>query len=430
MAKREKITISSIKALNVEDQRINDTEVPGYHARISPKGKITYYLFYRHNGKQVNFKLGIHGEITPNQARDLAKAKAGEVANGVDVQAAKKAAKREAQLARLTKLGVFLDEKYLPWLETRNAKTAERTVENIKRGFPQLLDKQLSSIDAWTIEKWRNDKRKSGAKPATVNSYVNPLKGAMSRAVEWGLVEQHDLHKVKALRTDNAVVRFLDKEEESSLLETLRIRDKRIKDERETANLYRYKRNYPLFPELRDFNFADHLEPIVLVAMNTGLRKGELLSLRWENVDLENNFLTVTGSKAKSGKARHVPLNQTAKITFQKWLADVQQHSAENDYSEKTLDSNKVAKANGYVFEGENGNHLLDFKKAWGKLLDEASISNFRFHDLRHHFASKLVMAGVDLNTVRELLGHGSLDMTLRYAHLAPEHKAAAVNLL
>jgi len=430
MAKREKITISSIKALNVEDQRINDTEVPGYHARISPKGKVTYYLFYRHNGKQVNFKLGIHGEITPNQARDLAKAKAGEVANGVDVQAAKKAAKREAQMARLTKLGVFLDEKYLPWLETRNAKTAERTVENIKRGFPQLLDKQLSSIDAWTIEKWRNDKRKSGAKPATVNSYVNPLKGAMSRAVEWGLVEQHDLHKVRALRTDNAVVRFLDKEEEKSLLVTLRARDKRIKDERENANLYRYKRNYPLYPELRVFNFADHLEPIVLIAMNTGLRKGELLSLRWENVDLVNNFLTVTGSKAKSGKARHVPLNQTARRAFENWLADVQQHGGENDYSEKSVANNKVSKVNGYVFEGENGNHLLDFKKAWGKLLDEASISNFRFHDLRHHFASKLVMAGVDLNTVRELLGHGSLDMTLRYAHLAPEHKAKAVALI
>ena len=73
---------------------------------------------------------------------------------------------------------------------------------------------------------------------------------------------------------------------------------------------------------------------------------------------------------------------------------------------------------------------ITDVKKAWGNLLKEASITEFNFHDLRHHFASKLVMMGVDLNTVRELLGHANLDMTIRYAHLAPEHKAVAINLI
>jgi integrase len=410
MAKRERITNSSIKALLVEDKRVNDTDISGFHALISPKGKITYYLFYRIAGKQVNYKIGAHGHITPAQARDLAKAKAGEVVHGVDVQESKKQAKRETLKAKDSKLDSFLDKTYLPWLETRNAKTAAKTIKVIKTGFPYFLDKQLDVITAYEIERWRSEKTKAKMKPATINSYVNPLKGAMSRAVEWGIIDSHDLHKVKALKVDNSRIRFLDKKEEDALRTTLKIRDKRIKDERENGNQFRQQRSYPLLPELRDYHFADHLEPLVLLAMNTGMRKGELLNLRWENVDLINNVVTIKAENAKSGKARHVPLNNESKQTLVGWQKDTREQ--------------------GYVFEGELNKAITDVKKAWANLLVEAKISAFNFHDLRHHFASKLVMAGVDLNTVRELLGHANLDMTIRYAHLAPEHKAAAVNLI
>lgn len=85
---------------------------------------------------------------------------------------------------------------------------------------------------------------------------------------------------------------------------------------------------------------------------------------------------------------------------------------------------------NNLVFPNKEGGRFNHIKRSWGNLLVEAGIQNFRFHDLRHHFASKLVMAGVDLNTVRELLRHADIQMTLRYAHLVPEHKARAVERL
>jgi integrase len=410
MTKRQKITNSCINGLSVDERRVNDSELSGFHIRISPKGKISYYLFYRFNGKQVNFKLGNYPDLSPTQARDLAKAKLGEVANGVDVQYVKKEAKRQTEIAKHSKYETFLDNQYLPWLVTRNAKTAQRIIQTIKRGFPNLLEKQLSNIHAWDLENWRNEKKKQSKSASTINGYINYLKGSLSRAVEWGVLESHDLHKIKSLKSESNIVRFLSFKEEKTLRDTLTHRDLRIKNERESANLHRQIRNYPLLPELRDFNFCGYLEPLVILAINTGMRRGEIFGLEWLHVDLENNYLTVVAENSKSGQGRHIPLNKEAKSTLSKWLED-------------TNDS-------GYVFKGVENKPLTDIKRAWGTLLTDSKIKIFRFHDLRHHFASKLVMAGVDLNTVRELMGHSDLKMTLRYAHLAPEHKAAAVNLI
>jgi integrase len=143
---------------------------------------------------------------------------------------------------------------------------------------------------------------------------------------------------------------------------------------------------------------------MVLLAMNTGLRRGELTSLEWGDVDVRGKMLTVRDGNAKSGRTRHVSLNTEALDVLKRYR---RQHSGE-----------------GRLFD------LTRVNKSFAALLESASIEGLRFHDLRHSFASHLVMAGADLYVVKELLGHASIAMTERYAHLAPEHKAKAVALL
>jgi len=143
------------------------------------------------------------------------------------------------------------------------------------------------------------------------------------------------------------------------------------------------------------------------LTLNTGLRRGEILHLTWADVDLLQRELIVRGDNAKSGKTRHIPLNNEALTPLQQWRSD--------------------SKPTEWVFAGHDGKCMLAVKTSWKGVLHSAAIVDFRWHDLRHHFASRLVMNGVDLNTVRELLGHSDLSMTLRYAHLSPEHKADAV---
>ncbi|WP_351124327.1 site-specific integrase [Shewanella sp. T24-MNA-CIBAN-0130] len=410
MAVSSKINATSVKSLTVDDKRLNDTEIKGFHARISAKGGISYYLFYRHNGKQVNYLLGKGSSITPTQARDMAKSQAGKVASGINVQSDKKVAKAKELAKKFNKFSTYVEDKYHPWLIANSTRTADQIKSVLLNNFKELADMQLSEVSAWHIEQWRSKAKKLNKAEATINYNVNTLKGALSRAVEWGIIDSHELGKVKAYKLDNSRTRYLTPLEEKALLSTLTERDKLIKSKRLSANEHRLKRGYPQQPSLSQHTYADHIEPIVILAMNTGMRRGEILSLKWSNIDFSIKVLTIKGESAKSGKTRHIPLNNAAFNVLTKW----REQSAFTSF----------------LFEGNAGKPLTDFKKGFSKVVADAELQDFHFHDLRHHFASQLVMKSVDLNTVRELLGHADMTMTLRYAHLAPEHKAAAVNLI
>ena len=152
---------------------------------------------------------------------------------------------------------------------------------------------------------------------------------------------------------------------------------------------------------------SGYLNDVVHVALNTGMRKGEILGLRWEHVDFNLGMIHV--ADRKNSESRDIPMNEILVETFEalEGRADPGQESV--------------------FFNPKTGKPYDDVKKSFRAALNEAGINDFRFHDLRHTFASHLVMNGCDLMTLKELLGHKDISMTMRYAHLSPDHKRLAV---
>ncbi len=400
-----KLTEDAIKSLQPEAGRyeVRDSVLPGLRLRVSPTGSKTFCLFYRNReSRLVRYTVGRYGKVTLKRARELAQEAMGEAAGKSDPQAKKRQARRVAAMPTLAQ---FVDGDYGDWVKAHR-KDGAATVARLKACFEDDMgNMKLDAITAWQADKWQSKRRKAGKAPSTINRDMTALKATLSKAVEWGVLEVHPLAKIKQMKVDkHARTRYLKPAEEQAIREALDIREARLKKERASANTWRKQRGYTLFPDLQ--GFADHMKPMVLLSINTGLRRGELFQLQWSDIDLKGNMLTVRGATAKAAITRHIPLNQEAAEVLEAW---------------KGRDNNPL------VFPGRNGEPFDNVKKAWHALLEAAKVKDFRWHDLRHTFASKLIMAGVDLNTVRELLGHADIKMTLRYAHLAPEHKAEAV---
>ena len=212
---------------------------------------------------------------------------------------------------------------------------------------------------------------------ASVNRRLACLKHMLTKAHEWELIGKDTLdrlRRVKLPKEENRRSRFLSLEEIQDLIAAA----------------------------------DDHLKPVLIFALNTGCRKGEILGLTWDRVDLKHGFIHL--DKTKGGEPRNVPINEPLR-TMLKGLV-------------RRLDTSLV------FYNPTTGGRWHELKRSFATACRRAKIHDFRFHDLRHTFASQLVMAGVDLTTVSRLLGHASLTMTLRYSHLAPDHLQGAVDVL
>jgi integrase len=265
----------------------------------------------------------------------------------------------------------------------RSWRDDENSLLNLK---PFFRNRYLSSIGAEMAESYKAQRLAMAKKnvaqgqpkrkisPATVNRELALLKTIFSKAVEWGRIPANPLVKVKKFREDNIKERILTPEETGRLIGAAKAR----------------------------------LRPILTIALNTGMRRNEILSLRWQDVNFAANYIQIEPARAKSGKGRKVPINDLVISTLR-----------------------AMPKRHALVFYNpETRASVQDVKGSFKSACRRAGIKGLRLHDLRHTAATRMIEAGVDIATVSKILGHASIQMTMRYCHPTPENMRRAVDKL
>ncbi|MCP4373212.1 MAG: tyrosine-type recombinase/integrase [Deltaproteobacteria bacterium] len=245
---------------------------------------------------------------------------------------------------------------------------------------PYFGTSDLLSISPKMISRYKIVRKEEGAKPASINIELAMLTKAFNLAAkEWEWLKENPASKVAKEKENNERDRWLTVDEEKRLLA----------------------------------NSPEWLKEIIVFALNTGLRRTELLSLEWSRVDLERRTILLV--KTKNGKPRTIPLNQNA-LSVLKKKSDGKVRSLKNDYVFTSSEGTKI----------KFGRLARDFNKA----IRKAGIEAFTFHSLRHTFCTRLAQEGIDLYKIAKLAGHKDIKMTQRYSHHCPDSLRAGVEIL
>jgi len=332
----------------------------GVFRRRYPDGQLSkdWYIDYRVNGKRYKRRIGPNKKLAEQVLMDIEVKKA--KGDYLGIHEAKKI--------------LFSDclSEYLEWAQVNKAPNTYVMNRYYADRLREAFTGYLSTLTAKQVENYKV-KRRASVGSATVNRELALIKHMCTKAMEWGYLKANPLRSVKLLKEPPGRLRYLTQQEMDALVEAC----------------------------------SPHLKPIVATALHTGMRKSEILRLKWQDIDFATKTIIVR--QTKNNEPNVVPINQT--------LLGELQHSPRHLHSD-------------YVFCSAAGEPYDEVKRSFNTACRRAGIKDFRFHDLRHTFASHLIMNGVDLKTVMRLLGHKDIRMTLRYAHLSGEHLQAAVGTL
>jgi integrase len=414
-------TPEDIKALPVTGERYRawDEKVAGLCVRVGAGGAKQWFFEYRDPaGKRQCYKLGDATRLNPGDARkkirgiglDPAADKRAEKAKKVEEERKKAEAKAAEEQRQGRTLSAFLEGDY--WdLYLSHKRSGQATKQRIATDWADLLHVPLDEIDATTVDRIRRGWLKDGIKPQTANRSYTALRALLNTAVDAKVIGANPIAKggVKDLKVDDDKrVRWLGQRDDLE----------HIKDEhgKKVGERERFLAALDQAPR--------YLQILALIPYYAGLRRGEVFALTWGAVDFQREQITVLAHTAKGAKTRRVPTPIVLHGALLGWKKECERPQ-EKGGKRRRLKANDLVVPNPYT-----GAALTTIKRAWATLTEKAKLEDFHYHDLRHDYASRLVMRGVDLPVVRDLLGHSSIVLTERYAHLAPEHLRKAVEVL
>ncbi len=380
---------------NGKEQHIRDKIINELVLRIGPTGTKGYYLDVKlPQGKRTMKKIGDAVVLTPQMAREKAKEMLLQIQAG------------ESFKPKLT-LKMLIDKYYTAYCH-ENFRTAKEMLSEIIKHFDWLMNRPIESITTIEIQQWRSTRIKDVTQ-ATANRNVDALKGAISYAHKHKLIDTNPLRGFAKLPEEDSeeMVRYLSDDERARLMVALDEREAEMRAKRARTRAHAKGEH---LPDTSETVFADYLKPLILTALGTGFRKRALFGLRWSDIDFEHDKIMLRGSNAKNKKTTILPMSAKVKSVLAAW-----QQQSDSDVVFPSPKSNGEMDNVDVIFEG---------------VMESAKIENFRFHDMRHDFASQLVMKGVSLYVVKELMTHASIKTTERYAHLAPDVRQKAVDLI
>ncbi len=374
MSKLTKRYIESLVASDDKTTKHWDSELKGFGVVVLPSGRKTYCIQYRNPQRVLRMlKLGVHGPITTEEARALAKKHLASVAHGKDPAESKRQVR---DLSTMQDLAQDYLERHAQRKRPKCFSEDQRFLKNIV--LPVLGSKKVAYVTRRDIESLHLQQSDT---PYQANRVLALLSKMFALAVGW------------QWRGDNPVIGIERYPEEK--------RDRWL-DQSELKRLWDALDRYP--ENLTAFVFK--------VLILTGARRGEVLNATWDQFDLDQGLWVKPAHLTKQKKKEHVPLSEKALVVLQ----DLQKRNSKNESP--------------FLFPGRvEGKPLQEIKTFWKKILKEAEIENVRIHDLRHTYASHLVSKGLSLSIVGKLLGHTQAATTQRYAHLADEPLRQATDM-